>query len=127
MTVSKMQNSCLVAAAIAGFTGVALGAFGAHALEPLLESNGRIATWETAVLYHLIHAVALLALGFRGMQTGLARWVARLWVAGIAVFSGSLYLLSLTGITVLGAITPLGGLALLGGWGTLLWLRHDTP
>jgi uncharacterized membrane protein YgdD (TMEM256/DUF423 family) len=96
-----------------GFIGVALGAFGAHGLKTLLEAKGTLAVWETAVLYQLVHAVALLALGALGRP---AAWTARLWLAGVVVFSGSLYLLALTGVKWIGAITPVGGVALLAGW-----------
>jgi uncharacterized membrane protein YgdD (TMEM256/DUF423 family) len=110
-----MQNQVIVVrvAAVLGFLGVALGAFGAHGLQDLLQKHDRLATWETAVFYHLIHAVVLLALGMTGRATRVA-WIA--FVAGILVFSCSLYILCLTNVTWLGAITPLGGLALLVGW-----------
>jgi len=100
-------------AAVFGFTAVALGAFGAHALKPTLEMYGTSAIWQTAALYHLVHSVVLLALGQRETAPKLAVW---LFVAGIAVFSGSLYVLAMTNIKWLGAITPLGGLSLMGGW-----------
>src|SRR5687768_4689793 len=99
-------------AALLGFFAVALGAFGAHGLSGVLAKNGRAEEWSTAVLYHLVHACVLLALSLR-RPPGAAWW---LFAAGIVVFSGSLYLLALTNTRWLGAVTPLGGLALLGGW-----------
>lgn len=107
------------AAAILGFLGVAFGAFGAHLLEEHLTTTGRIDTWETAVFYHLVHAVGLLALGGLGERAGLVRFTRHAWIVGVLIFSGFLYLLCLTGFGWLGAITPIGGLALLAGW---LWL-----
>ena len=98
------------------FLGVALGAFGAHALKTRLDS-GMLQAWNTGVLYHLIHALALFALGLYAKSTGahihVTGW---LFFAGIMLFSGSLYALALTGIKPLGAITPLGGLCFLAGW-----------
>lgn len=105
-------------AAALGFLAVALGAFGAHGLKPLLEHHGTAATWETAVLYHALHAVALLALAARPRPPAFTAWC---FLAGIVVFSGSLYVLALTGVRWLGAITPLGGVALLAGWAALVW------
>lgn len=99
-------------AAVLGFLGVALGAFGAHGLRGVLAETGRADEWKTAVLYHLIHASMLAALSLR-RPPGAAWW---LFGAGIIVFSGSLYLLALTNLRWLGAITPLGGLCFLGGW-----------
>lgn len=102
-----------------GFVGVALGAFGAHALRERL-SPAMIQIWNTAVLYHLLHAVTLVALGLYARATGAdVRIGGALFAAGIIFFSGSLYALSLSGIKVLGAITPVGGLLFLAGW---LWL-----
>ena len=102
--------------AVFGALAVGLGAFGAHALKETLTQHGRMETWHTAVLYHLVHAAVMLALA-------LAReWRPQPWLCfatGILVFSGSLYLLCLTQIKILGAITPVGGGALLVGW---LWL-----
>jgi uncharacterized membrane protein YgdD (TMEM256/DUF423 family) len=100
-------------AAIFGFLGVSLGAFGAHGLRAILERNQRVENWETAVLYHLVHAVVLLAISRRESIPSAAIW---LFCSGILIFSGSLYVLALTGIRWLGAITPIGGLALLAGW-----------
>jgi uncharacterized membrane protein YgdD (TMEM256/DUF423 family) len=111
--VDKATNFGVVAAAVLGFVGVALGAFGAHALGPLLQEAGRTATWETAVLYHLVHGVAALWAAARFPV------VCRFWLAGVVVFSGSLYVLCLSGLTILGAVTPIGGVLFLVGWGLL--------
>ncbi len=99
--------------AITGFLGVALGAFGAHAFKAHLEALHMADVWETAVFYHLVHAVVLLLLAARP-RFPRAPW--RCFLAGIILFSGSLYLLAFTGIHWIGAITPLGGLGLLAGW-----------
>ncbi len=110
-------------AAIFGGLGVAIGAFGAHALRPMLEAAGRFDTFETAVRYQFYHALALLALGVlaavRPELRGLAL-PAWLWAGGIVVFSGSLYALCFTGVTKLGAVAPVGGLLLLAGWLSVL-------
>ena len=100
-------------AAAAGFLAVALGAFGAHGLHALLVKNNAVEIWRTASTYHLVHAVVLLFVADRMPSARLA-W--GLFLAGIVVFSGSLYLLAATGIPWLGAVTPAGGLALLAGW-----------
>ncbi|HKE20551.1 MAG TPA: DUF423 domain-containing protein [Kofleriaceae bacterium] len=114
----------LVAAALAGVTGIALGAFGAHALRARLD-EAQLAIWHTAVLYHLIHALALLALALFARATGRSVVLpSALFTAGIALFSGSLYLLALTGWRWLGPLTPLGGVAFLVGWLSLLWLAR---
>jgi uncharacterized membrane protein YgdD (TMEM256/DUF423 family) len=104
-------------AAILAFLGVGLGAFGAHALKTRL-SVEMLQVWNTAVLYHLLHAIALLALALFGKASATnIQWGAWFFLTGIVLFSGSLYTLSLTGIKVLGAITPLGGVCFLLGWG----------
>ena len=111
----------LTLGAIAAFLGVALGAFGAHALRSRLTERF-LSTWETAVQYHLVHALALLVVGLLILHTGpssLLRWSAGLMLAGMVLFSGSLYLLCLSGVRWLGAITPLGGTALLIAWALL--------
>ena len=95
------------------FLAVALGAFGAHALKETLLANTMTDVWNKAVLYHFVHAIALLVLA--SVPTG-CRMAAPLLLAGIVIFSGSLYLLALTNIRWLGAITPLGGLCFLAGW-----------
>jgi uncharacterized membrane protein YgdD (TMEM256/DUF423 family) len=108
-------------AGILCFLAVALGAFGAHALRSTLEGRGMVDVWNKAVFYQFIHAVALLALALYGTINRGACW---LFVAGILVFSGSLYLLALTNLRWLGAITPLGGLCFLAGWA---WLVLTPP
>jgi uncharacterized membrane protein YgdD (TMEM256/DUF423 family) len=114
----------LIAAAFAGASGVALGAFGAHALRARLEPAA-LAIWQTAVLYHLLHAVALLALVLFARATGRSVTLpAALFCAGIVLFSGSLYGLALTSWRWLGPITPLGGLAFLAGWASLVLLAR---
>jgi uncharacterized membrane protein YgdD (TMEM256/DUF423 family) len=95
------------------FFAVALGAFGAHALKETLAASGMTDVWDKAVLYHFVHALALLVLA---LLPAAGRLIPSLFVAGIALFSGSLYLLALTNIRWLGAITPLGGLCFLAGW-----------
>ena len=108
----------LLAAGLSGATGVALGAFGAHALKGLLAGLGTTATWETAVRYQLVHAVALLVTAgwARGPREAAARRAARFWAAGTVLFSGSLYVLALGGPRWVGPVTPLGGLCLIAGW-----------
>jgi len=99
--------------AAVGFLAVALGAFGAHALKEHLAALQMTDVWQKAVFYHLIHAVVLLLLASRPVVPRLP-W--RFFLAGIILFSGSLYLLAYTGVHWLGAITPFGGLSLLAGW-----------
>jgi uncharacterized membrane protein YgdD (TMEM256/DUF423 family) len=105
-----------IAAALC-FLAVALGAFGAHWLKPTLEERHMVEAWHTAVLYHLIHAVTLFVLAYFGTTNRGAWW---LLFAGIVLFSGSLYLMGLTGMRWLGPITPLGGLCFLAGWAWLV-------
>lgn len=109
-------------AALLGGLGVAVGAFGAHSLRPMLEASGRFDTFETAVRYQFYHALALLAAGvlwaLRPELRGLGL-TGGLWLGGVVLFSGSLYLLCFTGISKLGAVAPVGGLLLLAGWVSL--------
>lgn len=115
-------RTLILAAGLLGFAGVALGAFGAHALKETLEARGAVASWNTAVLYQLVHAVAVLALAGRrdtvGEATGKIAWS---WITGIVLFSGSIYVLALGGPKILGPITPLGGVAFLLGWALAGW------
>jgi len=109
-------------AAVFGALAVGLGAFGAHGLAPVLEKTGRFANFETAVSYHFYHSLALLMLGILSVLFPKIKAFSQgawLFVAGIIIFSGSLYVLSLTGITLLGAITPFGGIAFILGWAWL--------
>ncbi len=108
----------LILAAILGFFAILLGALGAHYLEEALLERGTESAWNTAVLYHLFHAVALLAAGvwLRTEPRRLLAAAATCWLAGTLAFSGSLYWLSLGGPGFLGPITPLGGLILMAGW-----------
>jgi len=105
-----------IAAALC-FLAVALGAFGAHALKATLQSSGMLDAWNKAALYHLVHAVALLALALYGAGN---RGAYLLLAAGILFFSGSLYTMALTNARWLGVITPLGGLCFLAGWAWLV-------
>jgi len=117
------SQTALRISAIVGFLAVALGAFGAHGLHAVLEKNARLATWETAVLYHLTHAVVLLIIAtLRPLRTA-AFW---LMLTGIAIFSGTLYVLALTNVKWLGAITPIGGVCLLAGWLALGFGKPDS-
>lgn len=100
-------NACL---------SVALGAFGAHVLKGRLTAD-MLAVFQTGVQYHMIHALGLICIGIiAGKMVGKANAAGWLLLIGIILFSGSLYALSLTGITVLGVITPFGGIAFLAGW-----------
>jgi len=104
-------------AAVLCFLAVALGAFGAHSLRSSLELHGMLDVWNKAVLYHFIHAIALLVLALYGTVNRGAWW---LLLAGILLFSGSLYVMALRNLRWLGAITPLGGLCFLAGWAWLI-------
>jgi uncharacterized membrane protein YgdD (TMEM256/DUF423 family) len=110
----RMSNRLAkIVAGLMGFFGVFCGAFGAHFLRGFLEKSGTTQVWQTGVLYHLVHAVVLLVLsGWRPVP----RTAYQLMLAGVIVFSGSLYALALTNIKWFGAITPLGGLGMLAGW-----------
>jgi uncharacterized membrane protein YgdD (TMEM256/DUF423 family) len=103
-------------AAALGALAVTLGAFGAHGLKDLLAQNGTAAIWDKAVFYHFIHTVMLFVLAQRQpLKTG-PWWC---FFSGIVIFSGSLYLLAVTNMHLLGAITPVGGIGLIAGW---IWL-----
>ena len=115
--IARMDKTFMFVGAVMGFVGVALGAFGAHGLRGRL-SPDMLAVFETGVRYHMYHALALLATAalvprLDGRAVTIAGWS---FTTGIVLFSGSLYALALSGVTVLGAITPLGGVAFLVGW-----------
>lgn len=119
------MSNCLArrVASLLGFCGVLFGAFGAHLLRGVLEKSGMTQTWQTGVLYHLLHAVVLLVLsGWRPVP----RTAYHLILGGVIVFSGSLYALALTNIKWLGAITPLGGVGMLAGWLVLALTKEWT-
>jgi len=126
-------TALLTVAALLGAAGVGLGAFGAHGLKAQLGADG-LDTWQTAVTYHLIHVLAMLAVGvwLRAAAlsghvlpggTALAGWS---FAAGVLLFSGSLYLLALGGPRWLGPVTPLGGAAFIFGWLALAWAAVRT-
>lgn len=111
------ERTLILWGALSLLAGVAAGAFGAHGLRQAV-SPDMLAVWQTAVLYQMVHGLGLLALAaLQGrLAAGPARWAGRFMVAGILIFSGSLYVLVLSGITVLGAITPIGGVCFIVAW-----------
>jgi uncharacterized membrane protein YgdD (TMEM256/DUF423 family) len=117
------QNRLFFLAGLIGATGVILGAFGAHALKDTLLQLQTVSLWQTAVLYHLVYAAALLALaaggdaGTTGRVRPLIAAAAACWVSGTLLFSGSLYGLALGAPHALGPVTPVGGILFLAGWG----------
>jgi uncharacterized membrane protein YgdD (TMEM256/DUF423 family) len=120
-----MERTFALFGALSGFLGVAAGAFGGHALKQRLSPELQ-AIFEVGVRYHLTHALALFAAAWAcgrwpGTPTTAAGW---LFLGGTVLFSGSLYVLALSGVRWWGAITPLGGLALLGGWLALAWAAY---
>lgn len=120
-----MQKLFLMAGSIAMILAVGLGAFGAHGLKKML-SEEMLTIFETGVRYHFYHALGLLVVGLtaRYLSTALLSWSGWLMIAGIIIFSGSLYLLSISGVRWLGAITPIGGLCFIAAWvlfATAIW------
>jgi uncharacterized membrane protein YgdD (TMEM256/DUF423 family) len=115
----------ITAAALSGMLAVVAGAFGAHGLRDKVTPD-QISAWTTASQYHLLHSVVLLALALFSARTDVSiRAPASLFLTGIVLFSGSIYLLVLTGQRWLGPVTPLGGLCLIAGWASLLWLARS--
>jgi uncharacterized membrane protein YgdD (TMEM256/DUF423 family) len=113
-----MSKVFIILGSLNAFLAVALGAFGAHGLQNKLTEQ-MLATYETGVKYHMMHALGLILIGIISRYTSssvLINWSGWLICAGIVLFSGSLYVLSISGIRWLGAITPLGGLCFLAGW-----------
>jgi uncharacterized membrane protein YgdD (TMEM256/DUF423 family) len=109
-------------AAILGFLGVVSGALGAHPLKPHLIQLQTLSQWQTAVFFHLIHSIALLCLGSTSKTYTPLASIA--FFIGVLTFSGSLYFMALTGNPSIGTITPIGGILLLIGWGSLLFAPH---
>jgi len=117
-----MPRLFLALAAVSAFLAVALGAFGAHGLRDRLTPD-LLAIFEVGVRYHMYHALALIgvALALERWPSPAIQWAGWCFLAGTLIFSGSLYVLALTGVRWLGAITPLGGVAFLAGWLLLAW------
>ncbi|MBP6671658.1 MAG: DUF423 domain-containing protein [Bacteroidetes bacterium] len=113
-----MKRSLLLLGSTLGFFGVALGAFGAHGLKSILAPD-MLVIFETAVRYHMYHVFAIILTALLAERNPAAGTAGRLFGLGILLFSGSLYVLALTGIRTFGMITPFGGLSFLAGWGML--------
>lgn len=113
-----MNRTLLTVAGMLGLTAVMLGAFGAHGLRERLGTL--IEVYRTGVLYHLVHALAALAVALAADRLRRPRLIVGLFGVGVAIFSGTLYLLAITGMTWLGAITPIGGILLMAGWAALM-------
>ncbi|HLK92705.1 MAG TPA: DUF423 domain-containing protein [Polyangia bacterium] len=111
-----MRRGAVGLAGVLGFTAVAFGAFGAHGLRARHPPPELLEAYRTGALYHLVHAVAALAVALAGDRLRRGPMILTLFTLGIVVFAGSLYALGLTGLTALGAVTPLGGLLLLAAW-----------
>lgn len=115
------HRNTLLTGSVLGLLGVALGAFGAHALKPMLTETGRMDTFELAVRYQFYHALALLFSGLleHTFNSRFIRYAAYLFLIGVILFSGSLYLLCFTHVTAFAMLTPFGGVALITGWAFL--------
>jgi len=115
-----MHHKTLMTASLLACVGVLLGAFGAHGLRDQITPQ-MLATWNTAVTYQMWHALGLGLIALQGGQSATLVWSGRLMTAGIVLFSGSLYLLVLSDIRILGIITPFGGLSFIAAWALLAW------
>ena len=116
-----MAKTLLMVAAISGLLAVVIGAFGAHGLKGRITTD-LMAIFQTGVQYHFYHTLALLLVGILMLQfpqISLLKWSGWLFIAGIVIFSGSLYALAISDIKWLGAITPIGGVAFIAGWLTM--------
>jgi uncharacterized membrane protein YgdD (TMEM256/DUF423 family) len=122
--VAELNRNMLLIGALLAAAGVALGAFGAHGLRDVLDAR-QLSWWHTAVQYQMWHALALVALSFLPIRRRVI--LAILLAGGATLFSGSLYLMALTGWRWLGAVTPLGGLAMIAGWLLLAWEARRSP
>lgn len=123
-----MDRILLLVSGVSGFLAVAFGAFGAHGLEKRLASlpdhADRMRWWTTGAHYHLVHAVAIGVAAVAVARFASASTSGWLFLAGTLLFSGSLYVMTLTGIRVLGAVTPFGGLLMLAGWANLAYAAY---
>jgi uncharacterized membrane protein YgdD (TMEM256/DUF423 family) len=120
---TPLARRCIAAGALLMLLGVMLGAFGAHALQAVL-SPQRLASYQTGVNYHLLHSLGLIAAGVVAQltaETTQLRWSARMMLAGIVLFSGSIYLMAAGAPRTLGMVAPLGGLSFMSAWGLLAW------
>ena len=119
---NTLARRCIFWGALFGLSGVMIGAFGAHGLKALLTAD-QLAIYHTGIDYQFVHALALLLLGALAQHQTPKAWqlAATLFIAGVFIFSGSLYLLVLTDTSWLGAITPIGGMSFIAGWAALLW------
>jgi len=121
---SPDSRFALLAGALLAAAGVALGAFGAHGLKALLSPEA-LGWWQTAVQYQMWHAIGLVAIGAAPMAR--TRGPAWMLAAGTAIFSGSLYAMALSDVRWLGAITPIGGVLMIGGWAWFAWRLAKAP
>ena len=124
-----MGRRLVILGAVLGLLGVVMGAFGAHALEDLLKANGRQSTYDTAVQYQFIHALAILFVSsaLRRWPVGLAKAAGIFFLIGTILFSGSLYILAIFNLPIMGAVAPIGGVALILGWlclGLVAWQNN---
>lgn len=118
----------VILAALTLLTGVGAGAFGAHGLKSIISAD-LMSVWQTAVLYQLVHGLGMLLIASLGARFGspMMSIAGALMFAGVVVFSGSLYVLALTGVKWLGAVTPLGGLAFIAAWGLVAVAAYRSP
>ena len=118
-----MNKFFLLSGSVLGLLGVAVGAFGAHALKVMLQAAGRAETFETAVRYMFYHAIALGLVGILSKEFpgNTINWSGNAFLLGTLIFSGSLFLICFTGINLFGAVAPIGGTLLVIGWGLLFW------
>ncbi len=119
-----MRKKFLIIGCIFATLTVAIGAFGAHALKDILIETGKTETFKIGVLYQMFHSIAILVVGLlfqKDQKNSLLKGAGYLFIAGIFLFSGSLYILSITDILILGAITPFGGVCFIVGWITMIF------
>jgi uncharacterized membrane protein YgdD (TMEM256/DUF423 family) len=118
-----MNKLFLQAGSLLGAVGVMIGAFGAHALKPMLTANGRFETFETGVRYQFYHAIALVLIGIlaKHIPSKTLSYSGYCILAGVLIFSGALYTICFTGLNVFGAVAPIGGTLLVIGWLLMFW------